>query len=79
MWDGVFQVRRLFPDRLNRKFTAEAPLLRLVTDITYVRIGNDFAYLSVVQDLYNNKEGLFSIDAHLGRPSSDVADAICTH
>ncbi|SDC68667.1 hypothetical protein SAMN04488112_11371 [Melghirimyces thermohalophilus] len=54
-------------------------MLRLVTDITYVRIGNDFAYLSVVQDLYNNKEGLFSIDAHLGRPSSDVADAICTH
>lgn len=45
----------LFPNRLNREFTAEVPLRRLVTDITYVRMGNSFAYLSAVQDLYNNE------------------------
>ncbi|OZQ60564.1 hypothetical protein CA599_29915 [Paenibacillus taichungensis] len=28
---------------------------KLVTDITYVRIGHDFAYLSVVMELYNNE------------------------
>ncbi|SDX59800.1 hypothetical protein SAMN05444487_1342 [Marininema mesophilum] len=41
--------------RLDRQFTAEAPLRRLVTDITYVRIRDSFAYLSVIQDLWNNK------------------------
>ncbi|SNT27904.1 Transposase InsO and inactivated derivatives [Bacillus sp. OK838] len=34
----------------------QSPLLqKLVTDITYVRIGDTFAYLSAVLDLYNNE------------------------
>ncbi|SDX61228.1 Transposase InsO and inactivated derivatives [Marininema mesophilum] len=45
----------LYPNRLDRQFTAETSLHRLVTDITYVRIGNSFAYLSVIQDLWNNE------------------------
>lgn len=45
----------VFPNVLNREFTAEAPLQKLVTDITYIRTGHDFAYLSVVMDLCNNE------------------------
>jgi len=45
----------VFPNILNREFTAEAPLQKLVTDITYIRTGHDFAYLSVVMDLCNNE------------------------
>ncbi|WP_124115998.1 IS3 family transposase [Paenibacillus xylanexedens] len=45
----------LFRNVLNREFSAAAPQQKLVTDITYVRIGHDFAYLSVVMDLYNNE------------------------
>jgi putative transposase len=45
----------LFPNVLNREFTAAATKEKLVTDITYVRVGHDFLYLSVVLDLYNNE------------------------
>jgi putative transposase len=43
------------PDRLERQFHAEAPLKKLVTDITYLRVGERFFYLSAVQDLFNNE------------------------
>ncbi len=33
----------LFPNVLNREFTGTAPMQKLVTDITYVRIGHEFA------------------------------------
>ncbi|WP_183255574.1 IS3 family transposase [Anoxybacteroides tepidamans] len=45
----------VFPNVLNREFYAENPYQKLVTDITYVRVGDTFAYLSVVLDLYNNE------------------------
>ena len=45
----------VFPNVLNREFCAEIPLQKLVTDITYVRVGDTFAYLSAVLDLYNNE------------------------
>jgi putative transposase len=45
----------VFPNVLNREFCAEIPLHKLVTDITYVRVGDTFAYLSAVLDLYNNE------------------------
>jgi len=43
------------PNRLDREFRAERPIHKLVTDITYVRAGEQFYYLSVIQDLYNNE------------------------
>jgi len=43
------------PNRLERQFKAEAPLMKLVTDITYLRVGERFFYLSAVQDLFNNE------------------------
>ncbi|GMK45661.1 transposase [Paenibacillus glycanilyticus] len=49
------QVSVVYPNRLERLFSAEAPLLKLVTDITYIRVGEQFAYLSTILDLYNNE------------------------
>lgn len=40
---------------LARDFKAEQPLQKLVTDITFVRVGHVFMYLSVVLDLFNNE------------------------
>ena len=45
----------LFPNILNREFTATAVKRKLVTDITYVRVGHDFLYLSAILDLCNNE------------------------
>ncbi|WP_425279362.1 IS3 family transposase [Cytobacillus pseudoceanisediminis] len=45
----------LFPNVLNREFLAEKPYEKLVTDITYIRVGDEFVYLSAVLDLYNNE------------------------
>ncbi|WP_430203203.1 IS3 family transposase [Paenibacillus illinoisensis] len=43
------------PNRLERQFQADTPRTKLVTDITYIRAGEHFVYLSVIQDLYNNE------------------------
>lgn len=43
------------PNRLERQFKADTPRTKLVTDITYIRAGEQFVYLSVIQDLYNNE------------------------
>jgi len=43
------------PNRLERQFYADKPLSKLVTDITYIRVGGRFVYLSVIQDLFNNE------------------------
>jgi transposase InsO family protein len=51
----------VFKNVLNREFYAEAPYQKRVTDITYVRIGDTFAYLSAVIDLYNNEIGAWEV------------------
>lgn len=43
------------PNRLERNFCADAPFQKLVTDITYLRVGEQFYYLSAIQDLFNNE------------------------
>jgi len=45
----------VFDNVLNRQFTAKVAMEKYVTDITYVRTGYDFSYLSVVMDLHNNE------------------------
>jgi putative transposase len=49
------QVSMVYPNRLERHFAAERPLEKLVTDITYLRVGERYLYLSAVQDLFNNE------------------------
>ena len=45
----------VFENRLNRDFSSNAPLKKLVTDITYVPTTDGFLYLSAIQDLFNNE------------------------
>lgn len=46
---------------LNREFEADAPMTKLVTDVTEFRVAGDKAYLSPVMDLYNNEIVAFSV------------------
>ncbi|HAJ4019726.1 TPA: IS3 family transposase, partial [Escherichia coli] len=45
----------VFNNVLNRQFAADEARKKYVTDITYIRVVDDFIYLSVVLDLYNNE------------------------
>ena len=43
-----------YPNVMNRDFNAERPNQKWVTDISYIRTGQEFLYLSVIRDLYDN-------------------------
>ena len=43
-----------YPNLLNQNFVAERPNQKWVTDISYIRTGQGFLYLSVIRDLYDN-------------------------
>lgn len=43
------------PNHLDRQFKQERPLQALVTDLTYVRVGNRWAYVCLIIDLYNRE------------------------
>lgn len=45
----------VFPNVLNREFKDRQQNETLITDITYLRFQEEFRYLSVVQDVYNNE------------------------
>ncbi|WP_373370969.1 DDE-type integrase/transposase/recombinase, partial [Cytobacillus kochii] len=40
---------------MKRKFKAVGPNQKMVTDITFVSVGEEYYYLSVIQDLFNNE------------------------
>ena len=48
------EVLHRYPNLLNRKFHAERPNQKWVTDISYIKTGQCFLYLSVIRDLYDN-------------------------
>ena len=43
-----------YPNLLNRNFHADRPNQKWVTDISYIKTGQGFLYLSVIRDLYDN-------------------------
>ena len=43
-----------YPNLLNRDFQADRPNQKWVTDISYIKTGQGFLYLSVIRDLYDN-------------------------
>ena len=43
-----------YPNLLDRNFSAERPNQKWVTDISYIRTGQGFLYLSVIRDLFDN-------------------------
>lgn len=46
---------RVAENLLQRKFTAEKPNQKWVTDVTQYRVGERWLYLSAVKDLFNNE------------------------
>jgi len=56
----------VFPNRLNRDFTAPRPNRKWVTDVTFLRTRQGWAYLSVIKDLYDG----FIVAHQLGRENS---------
>jgi len=49
------EASNVYPNLLNRQFKQDLPNVAFATDITYIKVGNKFYYLSVIQDLYNNE------------------------
>ena len=43
-----------YPNLLNRDFVAERPNQKWATDISYIRTGQGFLFLSIIRDLYDN-------------------------
>ncbi|MBQ7757327.1 MAG: IS3 family transposase [Oscillospiraceae bacterium] len=56
-----------YPNLLNRKFNADKPNQKWVTDISYIHTGQGVLYLSVIRDLYDN-----SIVAHKTSTTQNV-------
>ena len=50
---------------LQRKFTADAPNQKWVSDITYIKVGRIWLYLAVVMDLFSRKVVGWSLDTHM--------------
>ena len=48
------QALHKYPNLLNRDFNADRPNQKWVTDISYIKTGQGFLYLSVIRDLYDN-------------------------
>ena len=55
-----------YPNRLQRGFAARAPNQKWVTDVTYIRTRQGWAYLAVIQDLFDG----FIVAHHLSRDNS---------
>jgi len=50
---------------LNREFTAVAPNVKWVSDITYIRVGRTWLYLAAVLDLYSRRIVGWALDTHM--------------
>ena len=53
------------PDRVNRRFVAEAPDRLWLADITYVPTGQGFLYLAIVLDVFSRRIVGWSMASHL--------------
>jgi hypothetical protein len=58
------QASVVHPNRLDRQFHTQAPLRKLVTDITYIRVGDRFVYLSAILHLFNNEIVAWHLSEH---------------
>ena len=62
-----------YPNVLNRDFVATKPNQKWVTDVTYIRTQQGWAYLSTIKDLFDD-----FIVAHVLEPSNSIALVIQT-
>lgn len=51
-----------YPNALNRDFSADRPNQKWVTDISYIKTGQGFLYLSIIRDLYDNSIVAYKTD-----------------
>jgi len=62
------------PDRIERRFTADAPNERWCGDVTYVKTWDGWAYVATVIDLYSRAIVGYAVDEHMR--TSLVTDAL---
>lgn len=55
------EVGKVAPNALGRDFAADAPMEKLVTDVTEFKVAGAKAYLSPVMDLFNNEIVAWSV------------------
>lgn len=51
-----------YPNSLNREFSADRPNQKWVTDISYIKTGQGFLYLSIIRNLYDNSIVAYKTD-----------------
>lgn len=56
---------RVEPNHLARNFTSDAPNRKWVSDITYIKVGQRWAYLAVVLDLYSRQVVGWALAPHM--------------
>ncbi len=69
------------PDLVHRDFTATAPGVKLVGDITYIPTWDGWVYLATVIDCYSKKVIGYALDDHYRTPliSTAIRRATATH
>ena len=70
----------VFPNVLNREFTADAPGRKWVTDVTEFRVRDRKLYLSPVMDLFNREVLAYSLSEHptVAFAKAALTDALAT-
>ena len=53
--EGSGEEHSRYPNVLNRNFHSDAPMQKIVTDVTYIEHKNKWYYLAVYLDLFNNE------------------------
>jgi putative transposase len=56
---------RVAPNLLNRSFNVSSPNMAWVADITHVQVGEAWAYLAVIIDLFSRKVVGWALDDHM--------------
>jgi putative transposase len=67
------EVGQAAPNHMNREFSADAPQMKLVTDVTEFKVGNEKLYLSPLIDLYNGEVISFEMNR---RPVFDLVTSM---
>ena len=87
---GQVESYHRYPNVLERKFTANRPNPKWVTDVTYIHTQQGWAYLSTIKDLYDgfivahrferhNSIGLVTKTLKQARKNEEVTDGLILH
>jgi transposase InsO family protein len=76
-WSTTARKCKYYPNRLQQEFKQTAPNLVWVSDITYIRVKNDFHYICIVIDIFSRRVLSHriseAIDEKLAREAFDAA------